>query len=129
MAFKENRLNQNLYKDIIQAASEYMFYAGKVGRRLIKEVVLAKWNSPSIGWYKLNLDGSSLGNPRRASGGGLIRDSNGVWIKGFTCNIRTSSSVEVELWALRDGILMLFSQYCGFRDRSRCKSYFGLGFE
>ena len=72
VAFKENRLNQNLYKDIIQAACEYMFYAGKVGRRLIKEVVLVRWNSPSIGWYKLNLDGSSLGNPGRASGGGLI---------------------------------------------------------
>ena len=109
MAFKENRLNQNLYKDIIQAACEYMFYTGKVGRRLIKEVVLVRWNSPSIWWYKLNLDGSSLGNPGRASGGGLIRDSNGVWIKGFTCNIRTSSSVEVELWALRDSLSLCIS--------------------
>ena len=86
-----------------------MFYTGKVGRRLIKEVVLVRWNSLSIGWYKLNLDGSSLGNPGRASGGGLIRDSNGVWIKGFTCNIRTSSSVEVELWAFRDGLSLCFS--------------------
>ena len=50
-----------------------------------------------------------MGNPGRASGGGLTRDSNGVWIKGFTHNIGTSSSVEVELWALRDGLSLCIS--------------------
>ena len=45
-----------------------------------------------------------MGNPGRASEGGLIRDSNGRWISGFTRNIGVTSSVEAELWALRDGL-------------------------
>ena len=37
---------------------------------------------PPLNWVKLNSDGPSLGNPGQAGGGGLIRDSNGVWIRG-----------------------------------------------
>ena len=36
-----------------------------------------KLNKPPPGCYKLNTDGASLGNPRRARGGRLIRDSSG----------------------------------------------------
>nr|POE52729.1 putative ribonuclease h protein [Quercus suber] len=97
VAFKENRPNQNLCKGIIQANCEYMFCASKADRRLINKVVQVRQNRPSAGWYKLNSNGLSLGNRVRASGGGLICDSNGVWIKGFTHNIGISSSVEAEL--------------------------------
>ena len=41
-----------------------------------------KWSKPLPGWHKLNTDGDSLGNPSKADGGGLIRDSEGRWIKG-----------------------------------------------
>lgn len=34
--------------------------------------------------FKINVDGSFLGNPRKANTGVLIRDSNGVWLKGFS---------------------------------------------
>ena len=37
----------------------------------------------AIGWFKLNSDGASYGNPGKAGGGGIIRDCNGLWIKGF----------------------------------------------
>lgn len=64
---------------------------------------------PSNGWVKLNTDGSSLGNLGRASGSGLIRDANGGWIKGFTCNIGVFSSVDAERWALKDGLSLCLS--------------------
>ena len=60
-------------------------------------------------WFKLNFDGSSLGNSGRAGGGGLIRDSNGLWVRGYARAIGTTSSVAVELWALRDGIRLCIS--------------------
>ena len=41
------------------------------------KLIMVRWNEPSSGWYKLNTDGLALGNLGRASGGGLIRDSNG----------------------------------------------------
>ena len=39
----------------------------------------------------------------------MLRDANGSWIKGFICNIGISSSVEAELWALRDGLSLYLS--------------------
>ena len=52
------------------------------------------------------MDGSSIGNPGLARGGGLIRDKEGAWVVGFARNIGISSSFIVELWALRDRLLI-----------------------
>ena len=52
---------------------------------------------PMVNWYKLNTNGSFLGNPGKARG-------------GLACAIRSTSSVIAELQALRDG-LSLFNQF------------------
>lgn len=64
---------------------------------------------PPFSWKKLNLDGSSMGNPGLARGGGLIRNANGEWVKGYARAIGCSTSVAAELWALRDGIQLCIS--------------------
>ena len=43
------------------------------------------------------MDGSSIGNPGLAGGGGLIRDKEGAWVVGFARNIGISSSFIAEL--------------------------------
>ena len=63
-----------------------------------------RWISPPVQWVKLNSDGSSMGNPGRVGGGGIIRNVEGKWIKGYARAIGNTNSVAVELWALRDGI-------------------------
>ena len=63
-----------------------------------------KWSKPLEQWFKLNTDGASSGNPGKAGGGGLIRDCNGKWIKGFSRSIGHASNFVVEFWALRDGL-------------------------
>ena len=55
---------------------------------------------------KLNTDGSAMRSPDRAGGGGLIRDHNGAWLKGFARGLRFTNSALAELWALRDGLLL-----------------------
>ena len=45
-----------------------------------------------------------MGNPGYAGGGGIIRNDEGKWIKGYARAIRNTTSVAAELWALRDGI-------------------------
>ena len=72
----------------------------------ISKLIMVRWNGPSSGWYKLNTDGLALGNLERASEGGLICDSNGLWVKGFTGNIGHATSVDAELWVLRDGLTL-----------------------
>ena len=64
------------------------------------------WNKPNLGWFKLNYDGASQGNPGRAGGGGLIRNHDGKWVKGFMRNIGQATSVAAEFWALRDGLML-----------------------
>ena len=39
-----------------------------------------------------------------ASGGDLLRDHNGNWIKGFLVKIDRCSAVEAELWAVLHGL-------------------------
>ena len=64
------------------------------------------WQKPPLGWYKLNSDGASMGNPGQAGGGGLIRDSQGQWVKGYMRKFGLATSVEAEFWALRDGLTL-----------------------
>ena len=66
-------------------------------------------DQPPLNWYKLNLDGSSLGNPSLAGVGGLIRNDKGEWIKGYARAIGLTTSVAAELWALGDGIKLCIS--------------------
>lgn len=73
----------------------------KPDRNLVN--IQIKWTPPPLGWFKLSSNGSSKGNPGKVGGGGLIRNSGGIWISGYARNIGSASSVLIELWALRDG--------------------------
>jgi len=64
----------------------------------------------------LNTDGSSLGNPGLASGGGLIWNENGEWVEGYARAIGITKSVATELRALRDGIRLCISQASNGRN-------------
>lgn len=46
-------------------------------------------NLQKIFWslITLNTYGSSFGNPGRVGGGGVIRDFNGLWLKGFSVHL------------------------------------------
>ena len=55
---------------------------------------------------KLNTDGASNGSLKLAGGGGVIRDEEGNWVIGYARRIGPANSFLVELWALRDGLLL-----------------------
>lgn len=65
-----------------------------------------RWEKPPLGWCKLNTDGAAFGNPGRAGGGVVIRDSEGRWVRGFARPIGFTTSITAEFWALRDGLLL-----------------------
>ena len=69
-----------------------------------RSIIQVKWSKPPNGWYKLNTNGASCGNPGREGGGGLIRDCNGSWFKGFARSIGLATSITTKFWALRDGL-------------------------
>ena len=55
---------------------------------------------------KLNTNGLAMRNLERVGGGGLIRDHDGVWLKGFARGLGYTNSALAKLWALRDGLLL-----------------------
>jgi len=46
-----------------------------------------------------------MGNSGLVGGGGLIRNEDGEWVKGYVRAISCATSVAAELWALRDGFV------------------------
>ncbi|KAI8558096.1 hypothetical protein RHMOL_Rhmol04G0062800 [Rhododendron molle] len=75
--------------------------------------MMVSWTKPKPGCFKLNTDGASKGNPGASSCGGIIRDSDGKWFSGFHRKIGFASSIEAELWALRDGLILAMSKGLG----------------
>ncbi|PKI65945.1 hypothetical protein CRG98_013665 [Punica granatum] len=71
---------------------------------IVKQWRYIHWTKPDEGWFKLNTDGASKGNPGLVGAGGLICDSNGNWMGGFMLNIGIASSMAAELWGARDGL-------------------------
>lgn len=69
-------------------------------------VIPVGWTKPPKGWAKLNSNRSVMGNPTKAGGGGVIRGSDGEWLAGFARPLGRTNSCIVELWALRDGLLL-----------------------
>ena len=82
----------------------------KVPRAITKQVVKrVRWEKPEARWFRLNSDGSSMGNLGPASSGGLIRNGEGDWVCGYARKIGVTTSFAAKLWGLRDGLLHCFN--------------------
>jgi len=58
-------------------------------RRMVRDIVLVLWKTPTAPWLKVNTDGSVIGG--YAACGGLFRDHSGTFRGAFVCNIGTHS--------------------------------------
>ena len=88
----------------IKESAKFFAIGAKDRCNKMKKVIRVAWEKPPLGWMKLNNDESALGNPSKAGGGGLIREHQGNWVRGFTRAHGNTSSSIAELWALRDGL-------------------------
>lgn len=62
------------------------------------------WSKPTQGRFKLNTDGSSMGNPGISGGGGVIWDVQGSVLLAFSMNLGHGDSNRAELRALLEGV-------------------------
>ncbi|XP_048490396.1 uncharacterized protein LOC125492264 [Beta vulgaris subsp. vulgaris] len=63
------------------------------------------WKPPVHGYLKLNTDGSWKANDK-ASGGGVIRRTDGSWFMGFSIKFRAVNPAAAELITIREGLSM-----------------------
>ena len=104
--------HQQIMHCVKSLAIELHFSLPQQVDKLVKTSSFIGWTPPPFGFFKLNTDGSALGNPGIASVGDLIRDSDGRWIRGFPHSIGTTNSLVAELWGLRDGLKLAHSLCC-----------------
>lgn len=55
----------------------------------------------------------SLSNPRKVGVGGILHNSSGLWISGFSLNLGIATNNIAKLWAIRQGLLLVW--YLGFK--------------
>ena len=112
VVFENSIPNPNLHKACIHQAKEYYYCVSKTIQSTRKVAIQVRWNKPADGWFKLNTDRAFLGNPGKAGGGGIFRNSHGQWVKGYSRSIGYTTSVIVEWWALRDGLTLAIQLGC-----------------
>lgn len=96
VVFENSPFNLKLNNLCIQIAREY-FYCVSKGQKIKQQIAIqVRWNRPPVGWFKLNSDGASFRNPGKVSGGGLVRDHHGKWVKGYMRHIGVASSITAE---------------------------------
>ncbi|KAK4406452.1 putative ribonuclease H protein [Sesamum angolense] len=77
---------------------------GFIFRRQVPQAPsIVRWHAPFPSWFKLNIDGSSLGNPGLAGAAGIIRDSAGHVHLAYQFALGTGTSVLAELTAVWRG--------------------------
>ena len=91
-----------------KSALEFMYCETSPQNPVRKTSKRICWEKPLSRWKKLNTDGSSIICMERAGCGGVIRDEHGNWVAGFTRHVGATNSFAIELWGLRDGLML----YC-----------------
>ncbi|KAG2667275.1 hypothetical protein I3760_15G106100 [Carya illinoinensis] len=94
----------------LSCQDERLLFDLNITRRPIyrKRMTPVYWRRPKQGWIKLNTDGSSRGNPGRASAGGVLRDENGKLIKAFSTPLDNGTNNYAELMGLLIGVRTFF---------------------
>lgn len=64
------------------------------------------WHPPIMEWVKLNCDGSSKLDTGQAGCGGLLRNSERKWMKGYASSIETCTVFHAERLAMWLGLKM-----------------------
>ena len=83
--------------EAIAKAAEFAFLGVNERLRCSLTVIQIWWHPPPENWFKLNSNGSSLGNPGKVGGGGVICNHHGEWVSGYAKAIGYITSVAPEL--------------------------------
>ncbi|KAF7811234.1 reverse transcriptase [Senna tora] len=85
-------------------AAEFACLAFDLRPYIPKVFVELFWHPPPRGWFKLNVDGSCLGQDNAIAATGIFRDCNNYWFNGFAQFIGFGCSMKLELWSLLLGL-------------------------
>ncbi|KAH9718348.1 putative ribonuclease H protein [Citrus sinensis] len=101
--------SKTIYSDIMARASEiHRINNSHLSQQPRRKEIFIGWMPPPWPWCKLNTNGSCK-HTGAAAAGGVIRDSVGHWVSGFSMNIGESSVIMTELWGLYQGLSLAWN--------------------
>ena len=74
-----------------------------------KLLFLVAWVPPGEDWNKLNTNGSWDKNSGHISAGGVMRNKERNWLKGFVLSKGIGNVLEAELWGMFEGLNMAWN--------------------
>ncbi|OIT01854.1 hypothetical protein A4A49_39949 [Nicotiana attenuata] len=90
---------------VITRALEYLHYSNINCTKMDRPLTVAtKWEPPDVQQLKLNIDGALKGRFEVSGIEGVIRDSNGDWVIGFSKTTNGPSHLYIELEAVCQGL-------------------------
>ncbi|KAG6472994.1 hypothetical protein ZIOFF_066901 [Zingiber officinale] len=72
--------------------------------RTLHTISVVHWRRPDDGWFKLNTDGSSRGNPGESAYGAIVRDHSGQVVVARQGVLGEGSNIRAELMAILRGL-------------------------
>ncbi|BFG15861.1 hypothetical protein CerSpe_021350 [Prunus speciosa] len=72
--------------------------------KTLKTQVSLAWEPPAVGGFKLNVEGSRKNSIEAIGAEGVIRNSLGDWVTGFTVNLGKGQILDDEIWGLFFGL-------------------------
>lgn len=97
-------------KEATTKATEFHFFAAKPGKQKTQIASLVGWYPPPLNHIKLNTDGAHSNISNLIAAAGVIRDSNGNWIVGFSKFLGSGDALLAEIWALKLGLCLCVSK-------------------
>ncbi|KAK7290057.1 hypothetical protein RIF29_04205 [Crotalaria pallida] len=79
---------------------DYLSHMGTV----YSQIRWISWEKPPPGFIAVSVDFNCLGNPNPVGLGGLLRDENGQWLRGFSGHFGISNNLHVERATIFHGL-------------------------
>lgn len=97
--------------DLINKAFESL--GSKNENRGNSDLLYIRWKTPNLGWIKVNTGVTMDPCSSSVACGGFLRDSNGIWKRGFAKKLGRCSIFKAELWGILEGLKLAWD--LGFR--------------
>ena len=92
------------FKQVFRVQSFHHLYDWSYSSHTEVTYKLVRWEAKESDRFILNTDGCSKGNPGVSGGGGVLRDSNGIPLIGFSAYLGETTSLCAEVRALLIGL-------------------------
>jgi len=74
------------------------------------DTIFIGWKRPQEGYVKLNCDGAYKDTLSIAGCGGLLRNSDGRWLQGYSRKIGACDALSAEMWGMYFGMKLAWRQ-------------------